>query len=312
MTGPIWFMGSGFFGVRCLEELCSVEIPQLVVTNPPRKAGRGLAERVTAVEALAASRGIEVHRSANINEDEVLKGRLAGGTPEVIFVIDFGQKVLDPFLSTPPYGCINIHPSLLPLYRGAAPLQRAIMNGETQTGVSAFRLVEAMDAGPILATEHLEIALSDTYGNLLERCSKKAGHLFREVLGLIEGDGLTGRDQDSDRATYAPKISKEEARIDWTRSAREVHDHIRALNPAPGAYTFMGGRRVKIWESSPSAESGKPGVLLGDHEGSPIVGCGKGSLVLLRVQPEGKKALEGRSWLRGLKIGKGEALFEQS
>lgn len=312
MTGRFWFMGSGSFGARCLEELCALLTPELVITNPPRKAGRGLNERVTPVEALAQARGLEVYRSARVNDDEALKSRLLHSPPQAIFVIDFGQKVLEPFLGTPEAGCINVHPSLLPRYRGAAPLQRALMDGEEETGVSVFRLVEEMDAGPILASARLDISLSDTYGNLLEKSAKRGGHLLKEVLELIEGGGYSGRDQDPAEASYAPKIAKEEAHIDWTRPARQIHDLIRALNPVPGAFTLIGGRRIKIWESSPLPESGKPGVLLGDRDGLPLVGCGEGSLLLLCVQPEGRKSQEGSAWLRGLKTGKGEALFEQA
>ncbi len=312
MAGPFWFMGSGTFGERCLEELCALVVPDLVVTSPPRRAGRGLRERVTYVERLATERGIEVHRSAAVNDDRELKVRFDAATPQAIFVVDFGQKVLGPYLETPPFGCINIHPSLLPRYRGAAPLQRALMNGESQTGVSIFRLVEAMDAGPVLASASLPIALSDTYGNLLEKSAEKGGLLLREVLKLIDEGRLVASPQDSSQATFAPKIVKEETKIKWARSAGQVHDLVRALNPMPGAFTLMEGRRLKIWESFPSDEDGKPGSFIGEREGLPLVGCGKGSLLLVTVQPEGKKPQPGGSWLRGLKTGKGEILFEQT
>lgn len=311
MALSVWFMGSGAFGARCLEELCAVNPPELVVTNPPRRAGRGLHERITPVEALAVEKGIKVHRSSSVNQDTELQERLAEALPEAIFVIDFGQKVLDPFLNSPPFGCINIHPSLLPRYRGAAPLQRALMNGEEETGVSAFRLVEKMDAGPIIAATALPISLEDNYGTLLEKSAQKGGFLLTEVLKLIRQGSMPSQDQVSSLATFAPKIAKDETRINWSRSARQVHDLIRALNPAPGAFTLVGGRRLKIWKSCPLTENGKPGVLMGDQDGFPVIGCGEGSLLLLSVQPEGKKVQEGSSWMRGIKIGKGEGLFDQ-
>lgn len=311
MNLPVWFMGSGSFGARCLEELCVINPPQLVVTNPPSRAGRGLKDRVTPVEVLAVEKGIQVHRSPLVNRDTELHELFAEVSPAAIFVIDFGQKVLEPFLSSPPFGCINIHPSLLPCYRGAAPLQRALMNGEEKTGVSAFRLVEAMDAGPIIASRVLPIELEDTYGALLERSAQKGGLLLAEVLKLIRNGSMPSRDQDSSLATLAPKIEKGETKINWTRSSRQLHDLIRALNPSPGAFSLVKGRRLKIWESLPLPENGIPGAFLGDRDGFPVVGCGQGSLILRRVQPEGKKEQEGRSWVRGLKIKKGEGLFDQ-
>lgn len=311
MSQSVWFMGSGAFGASCLEELCRSNPPELVVTNPPGRAGRGLHERVTPVEILAAEKGLEIHRSARVNQDVELQERFLKATPEAVFVIDFGQKVLDPFLCTPPFGCINIHPSLLPHYRGAAPLQRALIDGETETGVSAFRLVEEMDAGPVIASAILPIGPEDTYGELLGKSAVKGGFLLREVLKSMEGGFVPSWEQDHALATFAPKITKTETRIDWTRPARQVHNLVRALNPGPGAFSVLNGRRLKVWKSFPLAQNGISGSFVGEQDGFPIVGCGEGSLLLLCVQPEGKKVQEGSSWMRGLKTGRGEGLFDE-
>ncbi|QTX31238.1 methionyl-tRNA formyltransferase [Aminithiophilus ramosus] len=305
---PYWFMGSGDFGRLCLVGLLSRQTPTLVISAPSRPAGRGLRLRETPVAREAVERGLPLHLSPKVNSDDDLLRRFDDERPQVIIVVDFGQMIGEPYLSTPPWGCLNAHPSLLPLYRGAAPLQRALMAGDKETGISVFRLVPAMDAGPILAQSREGIENHESYGHLLARLAPKGGILLQKVLELLEEGLACPKEQDHAKATFAPVIRKEECPIRWIRTAREIACQVRALNPSPGTYALMRGRRLKIWQVDVVDGAGEPGSFLEPREGRAVVACGRGALALGEVQPEGGKRLEGTLWWRGLDLGKGESL----
>ncbi len=303
-----WFMGSGEFARRCLSRLHSWRAPDLVVSSLPRPAGRGLKLRDTAVAREAQERGLDLCLSNDVNGDDELLRRFSEESPLGIVVVDFGQMIREPYLSTPSWGCLNVHPSLLPLYRGAAPIQRVLMAGDPATGVTVFRLVPRMDAGPILAQEEETVQPDDTYGSLLERLSLKGGGLLCEALELLGKSGASFREQDHKRATFAPVIQKKEAEVRWSRSAWEINCLIRALNPVPGAFSHVGPKRLKIWKADIVEGSGAPGTLLEPLDDCAVVACGADSLCLREVQPEGRQRLQGASWWRGSGLKEGERL----
>lgn len=298
----LWFFGTGTFAARCLA-LLSAALPfSLVVTAPPSLGGRGLKQILSPVEVLCAERGIALHRSPSVVSDEKLLRALERVRPHSILVVDFGQKIRDPFLSAPLHGCLNIHPSLLPRYRGAAPVQRALMNGDERTGVTLFRLVEEMDAGPILLQDDLFLGGHETAGEVLDVLAAKGGNLYRKgVQCLIEGS-CTFTDQNSESISYAPKIANNEAEFFWRSPARTALNLVRALNPTPGAFVRTDGKRLKVWEAAVSSLRGMPGQVLGFEGGYPVIGMEDGALVLRSVQPEGKKRMDGGEWARGVRL----------
>lgn len=308
----MWYMGSGSWGAQCLRELARLSYnPELVITSGPRPSGRGLRRKPNDVEEMAYWLDIEVRRSENINDDVIIKEKLMLNSPELIVVIDFGQKIKEPFLSTPKFGCINLHPSLLPKYRGAAPIQRAIMDGQQITGVTVFRLTESLDAGPILAQNKVYIDLDDTAGTLGEKLRCRGIELLINTLDALPKGIYEFREQDESEATYAPKITNEEALFDFNEEALKIHNKVRALNPEPGAYTLINDKRLKVWRTKliNNDEVFAPvGTIFKIVDGFPVVACGKGAVLLLEVQREGKKVVNGRSFLNGLRLREGDVL----
>ena len=304
---PLWFFGTGAFAARCLEVIHDETPFSVVVTSPPARGGRGLKLIHSPVEETCGRLGIPVRHSSAVGDDGELLSLLKKAPPLAILVVDFGQKIPEPYLSAPLEGCLNIHPSLLPRYRGAAPVQRALMNGDSVTGVSLFRLVEEMDAGPVLLQE--EFAAGElSAGELLEALAEIGGKLF--LLGvkcLIEGS-CAFKEQDSESVSYAPKIEKNEAEIFWDQPATNVVNRVRALNPSPGAFFFMGKKRVKIWGARLSGMAGASGEIIGFDGDLPVAGTAEGAVVLVSVQPEGGRRISGAEWARGLRLEKGDFL----
>jgi methionyl-tRNA formyltransferase len=308
VTLKIWFFGTGPFGSVCLKEIAERVPVDLVVTVTPERSGRGLKSRPSPVERTAVAEGLAVVRSRDVNTDSDLLRRFEEDPPGLILVVDFGQIVKEPYLSLEPVGCLNIHPSLLPEYRGAAPVQRAIMEGETKTGVTVFRLVEEMDAGPIAMQEELPIPGDATAGEMLELLALRGSRIFINALELIQRGALTFSMQDHEKATYARKIRKEEAHLSWERPARKVHDTVRALNPAPGAYVTYRGKRLKIWRTETAKDRGEPGRIVRIEKGFPVVACAFEAVFLRQVQSEGKACMDGDAWLRGTGLKEGDLL----
>ncbi len=305
----LWYAGTGPFAALCLEALGDLSVSfSKVITLPPRPMGRKLLLQSTPVDEEARRLGLPVHHTENINKDELLLRELSETPPQAMVVVDFGQFIREPYLSTPLWGCCNVHPSLLPRYRGAAPIQRALMDGVSSTGVTVFRLTEAMDAGPVLHQEPFSVSGDATAGDLFQALAKRGGKNLQNVLQLLRSKQCPSWAQRDEDATYAPKITKEELRIDWNSSAWSLHNKVRALNPVPSAYTEFQGKRLKIWKTQPSSEKGEPGRVIALSDGCPVVGCASGSLRLLEVQYQGKGRQDAASWARGARI-KEDVLF---
>ena len=306
----LWFFGTGSFAAECLENLEAKKIAfSLIVTSSASRAGRGLSFRPSPVEEFCLARSLPVSSSPAVSTDENILSRLAHRPPLSILVVDFGQKIREPLLSTPPWGCLNIHPSLLPRYRGAAPVQRALMEGETSTGVTLFQLTEGMDEGPVLFQKSYVPREDETAGEVLSTLAQIGSKLY--LLGvkcMLEGT-CKFTPQNSELATNAPKISPSEGEIVWSQPAEKIADIVRSLNPAPGAFFILSSKRIKVWKAQRTSLSGAPGTVLDMKEGLPVIAAGKESLELHCVQPEGKKRLGGADWARGLRLKKGDVLL---
>ena len=308
-TPVLWFFGAGEFAVRCLSLLSGHVRFSLVVTSPPSIGGRGLKAVPSPVDMFCSENSIQIFRTSRASSDEALLELFRSEKPNSILVTDFGQMIREPFLSGPPWGCMNIHPSLLPRYRGAAPVQRAILSGDGETGVSLFRLTENMDAGPVLLQEKLTLEGTESAGEVLEILAEKGSRLY--ILGvkcLIEGT-CKFTEQDSESASYAPKILNKEAEFFWTFPALRIVNMARALNPSPGAFVRMGEKRMKLWTARFLPLSGPPGEILDISGGYPAVGTSEGAVELRSVQPEGKRQMDGDGWARGMRLKKGDSLL---
>jgi methionyl-tRNA formyltransferase len=300
------FFGTPAWALPSLDALLASPIEVSgVVTVPDRPAGRGLTARPPPVKVRAEQAGVEVLQPPRL-ADDAFADRLRALAPDVATVVAFGRILPAALLGIPPLGYVNVHFSLLPRYRGAAPVQRAIMDGATTTGVSIIVLTEGMDEGPILAEERVAVGPRESAGALGARLARIGANLLVPTLRAYAAGGIAPRPQDHERATYAPKISAEEASIDWARSATEVSDLVRALDPEPGAWTTFRSARIKVLEVAAVGEHLEPGCLR--SVGAPLVGTREGAVVLVRVQPAGKRIMSGEEWARGARPQPGERL----
>lgn len=303
------FLGTGALGLPTLRALAHSRHEVLAVfTQPDRPAGRGLKLQAPPVKELALELRLPVYQPEAINLEVDLIRSLK---PEAIVLAAYGQILSKELLAVPPKGSINLHASLLPRYRGAAPIQWALINGESVTGLTTFLMEEGMDTGPILLQRELTIAEEDTAGSLEAKLADLGAELVLETLQGLEDGTLVPRPQDHSQASYAPKIKKELALLDWSKGAKELFNLIRALNPAPGAYTFYKGKRLKVHRSRLGAEpdvSGSAGEVLGFGELGILVQTGQGVLELVEVQPEGKRPMKGMDFARGYRLQAGEKL----
>ena len=300
------FLGTPEFAVQSLAELVSAghEIV-CVYSQPPRPRGRGQALKPSPVHAFAETLGLEVRTPASMKTAEEIEAFKALDLDAAV-VVAFGQILVTDVLEAPRLGCFNLHASLLPRWRGAAPIQRAIMAGDALTGVQVMRMSEGLDEGPILLSETVRIDALDTAATLSERLAQVGAQLLPRALAAIERGGAAGTPQSEDGVTYARKIKSEEARIDWTRPADEIDRHIRGLSPFPGAW-FEGpdGARVKALLSRLEDGDGAPGTTLDDRL---LIACGDGAVRLLTVQREGKGAQNADVFLNGYPIPAGTQL----
>ena len=296
------FFGTPEWAVPSLDALLTSDIEvAAVVTNPDRPAGRGMKLRPSPVKQRALERDLPVVQPERARDPE-LHDRLSDLAPDVATVVAYGSILPTSLLEIPPKGFVNVHFSLLPLYRGAAPVQRAVMEGRAETGVSIMVLTAGMDEGPVLGTRSTPIDRDDTAGSVGARLAREgAGLLLATLPAYVTGE-LEPAPQDDAQATYAPKVTTEEARIDWTRPASELRDHVRGLDPVPGAWTTLGGERLKVWRTAPSPRRDLAPAEL-DAEGGLTVGTGDGALELTEVQMRGKRRMEGAELARGLRLG---------
>ena len=299
----IVFMGTPAFSVPTLQALHDAghEIVACY-SQPPRPAGRrGLELTPSPVHRAAEALSIPVHTPRTLRE-AVEQDRFAALGADVAVVVAYGLILPKPVLEAPRHGCFNGHASLLPRWRGAAPIQRAIMAGDEETGMMIMKMEEGLDTGPVAMTARVAIGPDMTGGQLHDLLSRTGASLMVEAMAALEAGTLTLVPQAADGVTYAAKIDKAETRVDWTRPASEVHDRIRALSPAPGAWTEMeiAGKpeRVKLLESRISAESAPAGtVIRGD--GRLAIACGAGAVELIRLQRAGGKPVQASDFLRG-------------
>ena len=289
-------MGTPEFSVPALNALVEAghEIA-CVYTQPPRPAGRGKKDRRTAVHDRADALGLPVRHPKSLRNEEAQSEFAALGT-EVAVVVAYGLILPQPILDAPMHGCLNIHASLLPRWRGAAPIHRAIMAGDTETGVCIMQMEAGLDTGPVLLRRSMDIHDTDTTGDLHDRLSEMGSELIVEALASLET--LTPVPQPESGVTYAEKIDKAETRIDWTRPAEEVARHINALAPFPGAWTEVQGERLKLLRAKPTKAAAAPGIHLGDFR----IACGSGAVEILEAQRQGKRPMTAHDLLRGLTL----------
>jgi methionyl-tRNA formyltransferase len=298
-------MGTPEFAVPSLEQTVRGGHEVVAVfTQPDRPKGRGGHMAMSPVKEAALRLGIPVHQPERVRRPEVVE-QLRAMSPEAMVVVGYGQIIPQSILDIPPLGIINVHASLLPKYRGAAPIQWAIARGETRTGVTTMRIDAGLDTGDMLLKWETEIGPEETAIELGSRLAGAGADLL--VLTLGELRRITPQPQDNNEATLAPILKKEDGHIDWRMAAPEILNRVRGFQPWPGAYAFRGGARLHIWKARHAEVALKPAELRAEGRRL-FAGCGEGSIELLEVQLEGKKRMTAEAFLNGNPIGEGEEL----
>jgi len=306
----IVYFGSGAFAVPPLERLHAAGYPILaVVSQPPKPAGRSMRLQPTPVHRLAESQGLPVLTPTRARDPEFL-AQLRALAPDLIVLASYGKILPQAALEIAPLGNWNLHGSLLPKYRGASPIQYALLNGERETGVTLMEMVAEMDAGDIYLQAVEPIHPDDDYGTLEARLAQRAASLLLEGLERLQAGTLTRTPQDHAAATYAPMITKDDTRIRWEEPAEQCRNRIRAFSPKPGAFTHWRGKTLKLWraEVAPRTEDAVPGTIIACAPDDFRVACGEGALRLLEVQPESRPRMEIRAFLNGYRPQVGERL----
>jgi methionyl-tRNA formyltransferase len=305
MTLRIAFMGTPAFAVPALVALIEAghEVA-CIYTQPPRPAGRGKMARATPVHAFGLLNDIEVRHPESLR-DAAEQAAFAALGLDLAVVAAYGLIIPKPVLDAPRHGCLNIHASLLPRWRGAAPIQRAILAGDAETGITIMRMDEGLDTGPMLLQQSVAIGADMDAGELHDELAALGARLIVEALDLLEGGALSEMPQPDAGVTYAAKVDKAEARLDWTRPAAEVERQVRAFSPAPGAWFEIDGQRVKVLAATVAAGDAAPGTVLDDRL---TVACGDGALRLQGLQSAGKTAMAAESFLRGRPVPRGTVL----
>jgi methionyl-tRNA formyltransferase len=297
-------MGTPDFAVPLLAELIKEGHDiAAVYSQPARPKGRGMKEEPTPVAKLALQHGLDVRTPVSLKKPEE-QAAFAALHLDVAVVAAYGLILPKPILDAPRLGCWNLHGSLLPRWRGAAPVQRAVMAGDAETGVMVMQMEEGLDTGPYLLTEKTPVGRK-TAGELTDELARSGAKLMAQGLKVLEAGGYSATPQGEDGITYAKKILKDEARIDWTKSAAEIDCHIRGLSPWPGAFAEAAGERLKILYAEPVSGHGAPGTVLDDQL---TIACGEGAVRLLKVQRPGKSAMAASDLLRGWSLAKGTVL----
>lgn len=313
------FMGTPDFSVRTLEMLIEAghEVV-LAVTQPDKPKGRGKMMQRSPVKEAALAHGIEVYQPQKVRNPECVE-YLRKQEADIIVVVAFGQILSKEILEMPAFGCINVHASLLPKYRGAAPIQWAVINGEKVTGVTTMRMDEGIDTGDMILKEEVVLREDETGGSLFERLAKKGAQLCVRTLEAIAQGTATYTPQNHEEATHTGMIKKKMGEMDWTKSAQELERLVRGLNPWPSAYTYLDGKTLKIWradagehasslETSSIGAGKEPGTIVEVTKDSIEVQTGQGILILKELQLEGKKRLAADAFLRGFSLEAGKKL----
>lgn len=302
----IIFAGTPPFAAAALNALADAghDIVQ-VLTQPDRPAGRGMKLTPSAVKQAALARGLPVYQPASLKMPEA-QAALRGADADVMVVAAYGLILPQAVLDLPRFGCLNIHASLLPRWRGAAPIQRAILAGDAETGITIMQMDAGLDTGAMLSKTVVPIQESDTAASLHDTLAKAGAEAI--VAALVNYATLVPVAQDDAAATYAAKLSKEEAKLDWQQSATTLARAIRAYNPAPGAWTLLAGAPLKVWAARACDGSGRPGEVLSADADQLIVACGTGALALQEIQPAGSKRMPTAAFLSGRTLPDGTML----
>lgn len=306
----ILFMGTPDFAKTCLEGLVKAgEEIVGVVTQPDRPKGRGYNLVPPPVKVYAEEQGFKVYQPLTL-KDEAFAELLSELDPELIAVVAYGRILPGSVLDYPKYGCVNVHSSLLPLYRGAAPMQRAIMDGRTETGITTMYMAEGLDTGDILEMLKTPIGENDNFEDIHDRLAGMGAELLPHTVKGLENGTVTPTPQDDSLSCYAEKINKEDCLIDFTKSARRVHDLIRGISPIPLAFTTLNGKLLKVVSSRVIREdgAGEAGKVIDLSSGEIHVACGEGVIALTAVRPEGKGTMNAADFIRGRKVAVGDLL----
>ena len=307
----IMFMGTPEISAVCLRELIASDNEIVaVVTGKDKPRGRGNVMTPTAVKALALEHSLPVYTPDSLKGED-FAALLNEINPDLIAVVAYGKILPKSVLDYPKHGCINVHVSLLPKYRGAAPMQRAIINGEKETGVTIMYMAEGVDTGDIIATEAFPIGAEDDFEAIHDRSAKTGAKLLVKTIADIAEGTATRTPQDDSLATHAAKIEKEDCKIDFSRSATVLDCAIRGVTPIPGAFAYLKGKMLKIYKATPIEAKGNPGEVIAvdaKGTGSFTVACGEGALLVKGVIPEGKGKMSAGDFVRGRKIEIGDIL----
>jgi methionyl-tRNA formyltransferase len=309
MTLRVVFMGTPDFAVPTLEAIAAAGHELAAVyTRAPAASGRGLRARPTPVQQVAERLGAPVETPATLKSDEAVT-ILRSYRPDVAVVVAYGMLLPQAALGVPRHGCLNLHASLLPRWRGAAPIQRAIMAGDPETGVAVMRMEAGLDTGPVGLEDRVPIGPDITAGELHDELAGLGADLMVRALAALAANQLAFTPQSAEGATYARKITNEEARIDWSRPASQIHDQVRGLSPFPGAFfeadLGRGPERLKVLRTRVAEGSGVAGTLL-DRTGT--IACGQGALRLIQVQRSGKAPISAEDFWRGVRVEPGHML----
>ncbi|MCJ7856805.1 methionyl-tRNA formyltransferase [Lachnospiraceae bacterium NSJ-143] len=303
------FMGTPDFAVKTLEMLIKKHNVLAVVTQPDKPKGRGKKLVFPVVKEIALQNGIEVLQPVSAKDPEFAE-RLKGYNADIFVVAAYGQILPENVLNIPEYGSVNVHGSLLPKYRGAAPMQRAVMDGCKVTGVTIMHMAKGLDCGDMISKKEVAVSDDDTYGSLGEKLASAGAELLEQTLVQIENGTAAREKQDDSLATYAHMISREETHIDWKRTAFEISCFVRGLSPNMGAYTILNGDILKIWkvQAVDIDYAGECGQICGIDKKGFIVKCGSGSVKILSVQAKGGKEMDTGSYMRGHSVETGTVL----
>lgn len=300
-------MGTPAFAVPSLKALIEAGHNVLaVVTQPDKPQGRGMASLPSPVKKTALEHNIQVFEPLKLR-DESFIGTLKGLNPDFIAVVAYGKILPQAILDIPPKGCVNLHASLLPGYRGAAPINRAIINGEKETGVSTMLMDRGMDTGPVLLEERVAIGPEETADDLAKRLSATGAQLLAKTIALLAEGGIKPIPQDEKGATYAAILKKEDGRINWAKSAEEVKNLIRGVYPWPGAFTLWKGKILKVHNGAvlPGSPGAPYGTIVSVKDGIGVA-CGSGVFKITELQPENKKRMSSEDFIKGYRIAEGD------
>ncbi|MFA5825207.1 MAG: methionyl-tRNA formyltransferase [Gallionellaceae bacterium] len=308
----IIFAGTPHFAEKALEALLQKQVEVVaVLTQPDRPSGRGMQLKPSPVKQLAEQNGLPVLQPVSLKNAEIQQ-QLSAYQADLMIVAAYGLILPQVVLQIPRLGCLNIHASLLPRWRGAAPIQRAILAGDTETGITIMQMDVGLDTGDMLLKKSCPIGQKDTADTLHDKLAELGADAISEALDLLEQGKLNAVPQDNQLATYAAKLTKDEAQLDWTRAAAELERMVRGYNPFPGASSFINDTQIRIWQASLSeGMSGEPGEILAVDKNTLVVACGNGALSLEVMQRPNAKALPAAQFLQGFHLKAGDRFISR-